>query len=189
MAKLLVSAALGGLVLSGAALAQPTDNHSHGPAPAQHAAGPPTHHGRPAPQARHANPLDHRPAVSLQAAPQSASRTVMRAAPVGNGQAMAMHGPAPSGHNFSSYQRNVTAQHRFRAPAYQRPQGWYSRRWTFGESLPALFWTQNFWIGDYVDYGLMPPPPGTIWIRDGNDALLIDRADGEIIQVDYGVFY
>ena len=35
----------------------------------------------------------------------------------------------------------------------------------------------------------LPPPPGTIWVRDGSDALLIDQGDGEIIQVDYSVFY
>jgi Ni/Co efflux regulator RcnB len=104
---------------------------------------------------------------------------------------MAMHGPATGGasHNFTSLQRNVTAQRRFHAPSYHQPRGWYSHRWTFGETLPALFWTQNYWIGDYYDYGLPPPPPGTIWVRDGSDALLIDQGDGEIIQVDYGVFY
>ena len=36
---------------------------------------------------------------------------------------------------------------------------------------------------------LDPPPPGTVWVRYGNDALLIDRYSGEVIQVVYGIFY
>ena len=35
----------------------------------------------------------------------------------------------------------------------------------------------------------MPPPPGTVWVRYGRDALLIDRYTGEVIQVEYSVFY
>jgi Ni/Co efflux regulator RcnB len=103
---------------------------------------------------------------------------------------MAMHGPAgPSHNNFASYHRNFNSPHRFHTASYQRPRGWYSHRWSYGEILPALFWTQNYWLSDYVDFGLMPPPPGTLWVRDGSDALLIDRYDGSIIQVAYDVFY
>jgi Ni/Co efflux regulator RcnB len=206
MAKLLVSTALAGLLLSGAALAQPPDDHrGHGPAAAAHGGPPPAPRAAPAapraapaaPQAargappNHRQAVDHRPSAGQQAAPraQQAPRAAMRGAPAGN--AMAMHGPAMAGptHNFASVQRNFNSPHRFHASTYQRPRGWYARRWTFGETLPALFWTQNYWIGDYVDYGLMPPPPGTIWVRDGSDALLIDQGDGEIIEVAYSVFY
>ena len=35
----------------------------------------------------------------------------------------------------------------------------------------------------------MPPPPDAVWVRYGDDALLIDRYTGEVIQVEYGVFY
>ena len=91
--------------------------------------------------------------------------------------------------NFSSYQRNYRAPQRFRAPTYNRPRGWYDHRWTFGEILPSLFWAQNYWLTDYQYYRLTPPPPGTVWVRDGYDALLIDRYDGQIIQVAYDVFY
>ena len=94
-----------------------------------------------------------------------------------------------SRNNFSSYQRNYRAPQRFRGPSYQRPRGWYDHRWTFGEFLPSLFWTANYWLSDYWYYGLTPPPPGTVWGRDGYDALLIDRYDGQIIQVAYDVFY
>jgi Ni/Co efflux regulator RcnB len=101
-----------------------------------------------------------------------------------------MAGPRPNSHpNYSSYHRAFNAPQRFHAPDYHRPAGWYAHRWSFGEILPPLFWTQDYWIGDFGDYGLMPPPPGTVWVRDGYDALLIDQYSGEIIQVEYGVFY
>jgi Ni/Co efflux regulator RcnB len=91
--------------------------------------------------------------------------------------------------DFTAYQRNFNAPRRFHAPAYHQPRGWYARRWTYGQILPALFWTADFWLNDFGDYGLQPPPPGTVWVRDGADAILIDRFSGAIIQVDYGVFY
>jgi Ni/Co efflux regulator RcnB len=91
--------------------------------------------------------------------------------------------------NFSGYHRAFNAPRRFHAQTYRRPPGWYSRRWSFGEILPALFWAQDYWLNDYFDYGLDEPPPGTVWVRDGGDAILIDRFSGEIIEVEYGVFY
>jgi Ni/Co efflux regulator RcnB len=157
---------------------------------------------------------DHRPSAGVQNAPaaQPAPRNAMRAqgpnnatrgpdnrsagnrAPAPNNNAM--RGPGPNNNtamraqnNFSSFHRNFNAPRRYHAPVYNRPRGWYSHRWTFGEILPALFWAPNYWLDDYTDYGLEPPPPGTLWVRDGGDALLIVRATGEIIQVEYSVFY
>ncbi len=91
--------------------------------------------------------------------------------------------------NFSSMHRNFTAPRHFRAGNYNRPRGWYSHRWTFGEFLPSFFYANNYWLDDYQRYGLMPPPYGTVWVRVDNDALLIDEDDGEVIQVAYDIFY
>lgn len=93
-------------------------------------------------------------------------------------------------HNFDrhAFQRNVTAPRHFHVGAYMRPHGWYSHHWTYGEILPALFWAQTYWLTDFYDYGLDAPPPGFVWVRDGDDALLVDMSTGEILQVDYGVF-
>ena len=41
----------------------------------------------------------------------------------------------------------------------------------------------------YGYYGLPYPPPGTVWVRYGDDALLIDQYTGEIVEVIYGLFY
>jgi Ni/Co efflux regulator RcnB len=95
------------------------------------------------------------------------------------------------GHNFDvrSYQRNFVAPRHFRVGAYHGPRDYRYRRWTFGEWLPSIYFGRNYWLMDFEDYGLAPPPPGCVWVRYGPDALLIDEYTGEIIQVDYGVFY
>lgn len=91
--------------------------------------------------------------------------------------------------NYRNYHRNFRAERRFRAPSYRRPSGWYSHRWTWGETLPISFWARDYWLMDFGAYDLPPPPFGAVWVRVGDDALLIDQDSGEIIEVDYGVFY
>jgi Ni/Co efflux regulator RcnB len=95
-------------------------------------------------------------------------------------------GPRP---DFRAYNRNFTATHRFRGPAYHRPSGFVYRRWVFGDYLPSIYWGSDYWLYDFSDFDLPPPPPGTVWVRYGDDALLIDRYSGEIIEVEYNVFY
>jgi len=96
-----------------------------------------------------------------------------------------------SRHNsaFDQLRRVVTAGRHFHHGSYHRPNGWYYRRWNYGDFLPALFFGQSYWLEDYDDFDLPYPPPGTVWVRYGNDSLLVDEDTGEIIQVVYGIFY
>ncbi len=48
---------------------------------------------------------------------------------------------------------------------------------------------RDYWIGNYVSFGLIGPPDGYQWVRVGDDALLVDVDTGEVLQVEYGVFY
>lgn len=91
--------------------------------------------------------------------------------------------------NFRDFHRSFRAPRRFHAPQYRRPSGWYYRRWAFGDILPSMFWARDYWLDDYEDYDLPPPPYGAVWVRVGNDALLIDEDTGEVITVEYDVFY
>jgi len=91
--------------------------------------------------------------------------------------------------NFRNYHQNFRAPHRFRAAPYRRPPGYFARRWSWGQTLPVAFWARDYWLTDFYAYDLPPPPYGAIWVRVGDDALLIDQDSGEIIEVDYGVFY
>jgi Ni/Co efflux regulator RcnB len=209
MNRLLLSTALAGLLATGAAFAQ-DDHHGHAPAGGHGGGAPQAPHGpamhagpgpsAPRPIAGGAVGHDYHPGAAPGGAP--AMHRADRAAPrpggamTGPAPGAAMRGPGPGAAmraarpagNFSAYHRNITAPRQFHIGSYRRPSGWYARRWTYGEILPPLFWSQNYWIGDFNDYGLMPPPPGTVWVRDGGDALLIDQDSGEVIQVVYGVF-
>ncbi len=98
-------------------------------------------------------------------------------------------GPRHDFSGFRDYHRTFNAPRRFRAPYYRRPAGWYDHRWSFGEFLPSAFWARDYWLIDFDIYDLPPPPYGAVWVRVGNDALLVDEESGEIITVAYGIFY
>jgi Ni/Co efflux regulator RcnB len=91
--------------------------------------------------------------------------------------------------DFNSMRQNMQATKRFHGGSYRAPQGYQYRHWSFGERLPRGYYDRNYWIGDFLMFGLFAPPSDLVWVRVGNDALLIDRESGEIVQVRYGVFY
>ena len=43
-------------------------------------------------------------------------------------------------------------------------------------------------VTDYGKYGLSPPPPGTMWVREGQDAVLVDQKTGAVTLRRSGVF-
>jgi Ni/Co efflux regulator RcnB len=88
-----------------------------------------------------------------------------------------------------SFRRNFTAPRRFHNGSFNRPSGWYAHRWVYGERYPRGWYGRDYWIGDYLSFGLIAPPDGYQWVRSGDDALLIDIDSGEVLQVEYGVFY
>jgi Ni/Co efflux regulator RcnB len=94
------------------------------------------------------------------------------------------------GQNFDPrpYQMNRDSGRRYQSQRYMQPEGWYSQRWVYGETLPPLFWGRSYWLTSYWDFGLMNPPYGYVWVRDGADALLVDVETGQILSVEYGVF-
>jgi len=87
------------------------------------------------------------------------------------------------------YHHNYVAVHRYRWRPYVRPNGWYYRRWVYGEHFPNIFWTRDYWITDYWLVGLAVPPYGCEWVRYGHDAVLVNTETGEILQVIYGIYY
>ena len=79
--------------------------------------------------------------------------------------------------------------YRFHIGSYRAPYGFYARSWGFGDFLPRGWYGEPYWIGDFVDYDLPYPPPGFEWVRVGDDALMIDRYTGRIVQVVRGIFW
>jgi Ni/Co efflux regulator RcnB len=211
MRRFLISAAMMGLAAaSSVAMAQDRDRGNEPrdqgrppqasgapqrPGPAM--SGPPEHREAPSPNSMRGPGPNTPPGNAARGpapnnamrgqAPNPAANNAIRR-PVPNNTA---RGPAPA-RDFSSvrnYHQNFNAARRFRAPAYRPPPGWYARQWVWGDVLPVAFWPRNYWLTNYAIYDLPPPPFGAIWVRVGSDALLIDQNSGEIIEVDYGVFY
>ena len=70
---------------------------------------------------------------------------------------------------------------------YYWPQGYGYMRYSIGDSLPQQFWLQQYFINDFADYGLQPPPPGYQWVRYGPDLMLVNLGSGAvpaILQLD-----
>ena len=83
----------------------------------------------------------------------------------------------------------MRATKQFHGGSYSAPQGYQYRHWSYGERLPHDYFARNYWIANFMIYGLFAPPSDLIWVRVGDDALLIDQESGDIVQVRYGVFY
>jgi Ni/Co efflux regulator RcnB len=112
-------------------------------------------------------------------------RPVDRTGPGRNGNSPARRDQA----QFQQYRHNYTATRRFQVGIYRWNSGRSYRRYGYGESLPNYYYTRDYWLADFLMYGLFAPPPGLIWVRYGPDALLIDEETGEIYQVRYNIFY
>jgi Ni/Co efflux regulator RcnB len=91
--------------------------------------------------------------------------------------------------DVSALRRNIRATKQFHGGSYNAPQGYQYRHWGYGERLPRGYFVRNYWIANFTLYGLFAPPSNLIWVRVGDDALLIDQENGDIVQVRYGVFY
>lgn len=97
--------------------------------------------------------------------------------------------PAHVRRDYSKWRRAVHSPRRFHAGVYHAPRGYVYRRWNYGQFLPSIYWARSYWLTNFTIYGLFAPPPDTVWVRYGPDALLIDRFTGEIISVQYNAFY
>ena len=81
---------------------------------------------------------------------------------------------------------------RYRADAYRYPaqySGWSRHAWRRGEWLPSAFISPYYFIDDFYDYDLWQPDYGFQWIRVGQDAILVNLASGQVVDVVPGVYY
>lgn len=102
-----------------------------------------------------------------------------------------VHRTVPINRHFDVrvYQRNLYSPHRYHWQTYRQPPGWYHHRWGYGQRLPRAWFVHDYWIPNFIMFGLIAPPHGYVWVRVGEDALLVDTETGEVIRVVYGVFY
>lgn len=79
----------------------------------------------------------------------------------------------------------------YRLPRYYPPQGFGFgyQRFGIGATLGSVLFASNYWINDPWQYRLPPIDGPFRWVRYYNDALLIDIDSGEVIDIEYDVFW
>jgi Ni/Co efflux regulator RcnB len=132
---------------------------------------------------RQARPASH--AATAQPANVSSHRHASTGSANRNGGRSTTHVAV----DVTSYHKNVTAERQYHFGTYNAPQGYAYHRYSYGDRLPQGYYAQNFWITSYLNFGLITPPDGYVWVRYGPDAVLIDEDTGEIVQIVYDQFY
>jgi Ni/Co efflux regulator RcnB len=94
----------------------------------------------------------------------------------------------PAAPDRAAYQHNFQAARAYKIGPYHHPSGWVDRHWAYGQILPRSFWAAPYVLADYWLFSLEVPPAGFEWVRVGNDAMLVNIGNGEILQAEYGVF-
>lgn len=87
-------------------------------------------------------------------------------------------------HHYRNHHRS-----HFHLGFYFDPYGWGYQPFSIGWRLWPSYYSSNYWINDPWSYRLPYPPPGTIWVRYWNDALLVDTWTGTVIDVIPGFFW
>jgi hypothetical protein len=87
--------------------------------------------------------------------------------------------------------RNYRRHHRslFHFGFYLDPFGWGYQPFSIGWRLWPAYYGSQYWITDPWTYRLPYAAPGTVWIRYWNDAILVDRFSGTVIDVIPGFFW
>lgn len=92
-------------------------------------------------------------------------------------------------YDASRWHRTYKATNRYRASRYVYPSGWYTRVWSFGDTLPNRSWYAQSYYLDWWRYHLPRPPIGTEWIRMRDDAVLVDIWNGRVLAVYHDLFW
>ena len=110
--------------------------------------------------------------------------TTTEATPDGTVQTTTMQ----SNDGYKQYRRTITTTKHYDAGAFVAPSGYTYTRYELGQRVNGELLGKNYTLSSYGDYALQVPPSGLEWIRVGDDALLVDRNTGEVVQSDYGLF-
>jgi Ni/Co efflux regulator RcnB len=86
-------------------------------------------------------------------------------------------------HRYRDHHRSL-----FHLGLYLDPFGWGYEPFSIGWRLWPSYYDNQYWI-DPGMYELPYPPPGAVWVRYWNDALLVDTFTGTVIDVIPGFFW
>lgn len=188
MKKIICSTLVLGLCLAGsAALADDQHHGNSGPqggehhqgfSGAQHAAPGGVRMGEPS------RPMGE--AMQHRSAPEYAPRNDARNEGWQGGDRRDDHGGGDR--EYHGAWHDFDAPRQFHEGGYRPPEGYEQRHWRHGDRLPPEYFIRDYWIGDFLAFGLFAPPPDYVWVRVGDDALLINQYSGEVVQVEYDIF-
>jgi len=74
-------------------------------------------------------------------------------------------------------------RHLFHLGFYFDPFGWGYQPFDIGWRLWPAYYGSRYWINDPWMYRLPYAPPGYVWVRYWNDALLVDTWSGTVVDV------
>jgi Ni/Co efflux regulator RcnB len=94
----------------------------------------------------------------------------------------------PDDRDLDRYRHNYRVERPYHIGRYYAPRGERYYAYRYGDRLPSVFWGDAYLIGDFWLFGLAVPPSGYIWVRYWGDAILIDRRNGVVLQVVYGLY-
>jgi Sec-independent protein translocase protein TatA/Ni/Co efflux regulator RcnB len=77
----------------------------------------------------------------------------------------------------------------FHIGVYYDPFGWDYRPYQIGWRLWPSYYSSRYWINDPWQYRLPYAPPGYVWVRYWDDAVLVDRWSGEVVDVIHNFFW
>ena len=94
--------------------------------------------------------------------------------------------------NNSRYDwQNHRRHHRslFHLGFYYDPFGWGYQSYQIGWRLWPAYYSNRYWINDPWMYRLPYAPPGYVWVRYWDDALLVDTWSGTVVDMIPGFFW
>jgi len=115
---------------------------------------------------------------------QTEKTTTTVASPSGSTETTTME----SNDGYKQYRRTITTTKHYDAGAFVAPSGYTYTRYAIGQRVEGDLLGNNYVLSSYHNYALQAPPSGLTWIREGDDALLVDRTTGEVVETDYGLF-
>jgi len=121
------------------------------------------------------------------AQPETEQTTTTVSSPSGDSQTTTSTTKSSDG--YARYRRTITTTRHYDDGAFMGPAGYTYSRYELGARLPAaLLSDDNLVLGGYASYDLETPPNGLTWMRVGDDAMLVDRNTGEVVETDYDLF-
>jgi hypothetical protein len=87
-------------------------------------------------------------------------------------------------HNYRHHHHSL-----FHLGFYFDPYGWGYSPFQIGWRLWPNYYSSNYWINDPWMYRLPYAPPGYVWVRYWNDALLVDTWSGTVVDMIPGFFW